>query len=134
LDADLARDLPAAQFEQRGAEDAGSVGVLAGLREGSGGVPDDELLQVVRPDTLVPRLTRLQGLIAAARGERAVAERRLREAAEGWRRYVPADNEGDRYVAALADLGRPPVAGLVEPTRELERVLAELDALAAQRV
>ena len=36
------------------------------------------------PDTLVPRLTRLQGLIAAARGDRAPAERRLREAADGY--------------------------------------------------
>jgi DNA-binding SARP family transcriptional activator len=82
------------------------------------------------PDTLVPRLTRLQGLIAAARGDRDLAERRLREAAEGWQRYVPAEGQGDRYVAALADLGRPPVLGLVEPQRELERVLAELAALA----
>ena len=70
------------------------------------------------PDTLVPRLTRLQGLIAAARGDRALAERRLREAADGWRRYVPADGEGDRFgLATLVDLGRPPVLGLVEPAR-----------------
>ncbi len=83
------------------------------------------------PDTLVPRLTRLQGLIAAARGDRALAERRLREAADGWRRYVPADGEGDRFVATLVDLGRPPVLGLVEPARELEGVLAELASLTA---
>lgn len=82
------------------------------------------------PDTLVPRLTRLQGLIAAARGDRDLAERRLREAADAWRRYVPAEGEGDRYVATLTDLGRPPVAGLVEPARELERVQAELESLA----
>ncbi|MEW6583971.1 MAG: transcriptional activator domain-containing protein, partial [Actinomycetota bacterium] len=81
------------------------------------------------PDALVPRLTRLQGLIAVARGDRQLAERRLREAADGWRRYVPAGGEGDRYVATLADLGRPPVAGLVEPASELERVLAELASL-----
>jgi DNA-binding SARP family transcriptional activator/tetratricopeptide (TPR) repeat protein len=83
------------------------------------------------PETLVPRLTRLQGLIAAARGDRELAERRLLEAADGWRRYVPGDDRGDRYVATLADLGRPPVAGLVEPARELEGVLAELATLAA---
>jgi len=83
------------------------------------------------PDTLVPRLTRLQGLIAAARGDRELAARRLHEAADGWRRYVPADDQGDRYVATLADLGRPPVAGLVEPARELEGVLAELASLPA---
>jgi tetratricopeptide (TPR) repeat protein len=83
------------------------------------------------PDTLVPRLTRLQGLIAAARGDLALAERRLAEAADGWRRYVPPERQGERYVATLVDLGRPPVAGLVEPATELDRVLAELAGLAA---
>jgi DNA-binding SARP family transcriptional activator/RecA/RadA recombinase len=83
------------------------------------------------PDTLVPRLMRIQGLIAAARGDRALAQRRLREAADRWRRYVPAGDEGDRYVATLADLGRPPVLGLVEPARELEALLAELESLTA---
>jgi hypothetical protein len=72
-----------------------------------------------------------KGLIAAARGDRALAQRRLREAADRWRRYVPAGDEGDRYVATLADLGRPPVLGLVEPARELEALLAELESLTA---
>ena len=31
-------------------------------------------------------------------------------------------------MASLVDLGRPPVVGLVEPERELERVRAELAA------
>jgi DNA-binding SARP family transcriptional activator len=83
------------------------------------------------PDTLVARLTRLQGLIAAARGDRELAERRLREAADGWRRRAGPEHHGDQYAATLADLGRPPVAGLVEPARELERVLADLASLAA---
>ena len=78
------------------------------------------------PDTLVPRLTRLQGLIAAGRGDPALAQRRLREAADGWRRLLGTVGQGDRYTAVLADLGRPPVAGLVEPARELDRVLADL--------
>ena len=82
------------------------------------------------PDTLVPRLVRVQGLIAAARGDDALAARRLEEAAAGWRRRLGRDADGDRYTAVLADLGRPPVAGLVEPERELERVLGDLRALA----
>ena len=82
------------------------------------------------PDTLVPRLVRVQGLIAAARGDDALAARRLEEAAAGWRRRLGRDADGDRYTAVLADLGRPPVAGLVEPDRELERVLDDLRALA----
>jgi hypothetical protein len=32
-------------------------------------------------------------------------------------------------MAALVDLGRPPVVGLVEPDRELARVVAELAQL-----
>src|SRR5512144_1500231 len=81
------------------------------------------------PDTLVPRLTRLQGLIAAGRGAPALAERRLTEATEGWHRLTGSVAAGDRYTVGLADLGRPPVVGLVEPARELDRVRAELATL-----
>jgi DNA-binding SARP family transcriptional activator len=83
------------------------------------------------PDTLVPRLTRVQGLIALGRGDRALAERRLGEAADGWRRRAGRTGDGAEYVANLVDLGRPPVQGLVEPALELERVEAELKELQA---
>ena len=104
------------------------------VRLGRYGEAEQELrataLEPVRPgdlpDTLVPRLTRLQGLIAAGRGDPALAERRLHEAADGWRRLLGAVGEGDRYTAVLADLGRPPFVGMVEPARELDRVLADL--------
>jgi DNA-binding SARP family transcriptional activator len=86
-------------------------------------------LEPVRPSdfpaTLVARLARVQGLIAALAGEQELAERRLREAAEGWRRQVSTLSRGDSLTVALADLGRP-VVGLIEPEWELERVLAEL--------
>jgi hypothetical protein len=36
-------------------------------------------------------------------------------------------------MAVLADFGRPPVVGLIEPRRELERVEAELAALRETR-
>jgi hypothetical protein len=65
------------------------------------------------PATLVPRLARVQGLVAAARGDRAKAEAHLREAATGWRRQLDAGERGTYWL----DLGRPPVAGLVEPDR-----------------
>jgi DNA-binding SARP family transcriptional activator len=77
------------------------------------------------PATLVPRLARVQGLVAAARGDRARAERHLREAADGWRRQLDAGERGTYWL----DLGRPPVAGLVEPDRELEQIERELAAL-----
>ncbi len=85
------------------------------------------------PDTLVPRLTRLQGLVAAGRGDHVLAAQRLEEAAAGWRRRLARGAEGDAYTAVLADLGRPPAAGLVEPARELERALADLGTLTAAR-
>jgi len=66
----------------------------------------------------------LQGLIARSRGDLVLARRRFEEAAAGWQSMLDtvsgATAEG--YTATLVDLGRPPVAGLVEPRRELERV------------
>jgi hypothetical protein len=81
---------------------------------------------------LVPQVARVQGLVARARGDRAEAGRRLAESADGWRRRVgTARGVGHEYMAALVDLGRPPVVGLVEPQRELARVTAELAELEA---
>ena len=80
------------------------------------------------PATLVARMARVQGLIAAQAGNRELAERRLREAAEGWRRQVSTLSRGDSLTVALADLGRP-VVGLIEPEWELECVLKELKAI-----
>jgi hypothetical protein len=71
----------------------------------------------------------VQGLIALARGDHALATKRLEEAARTWRRRVGAEQPGDRYMAVLADFGRPPVLGLIEPRRELERVQSELAVL-----
>ncbi|MEA2479714.1 MAG: hypothetical protein QOJ07_1636 [Thermoleophilaceae bacterium] len=81
------------------------------------------------PDTLVPRLTRVQGLAALARGDRALAERRLTEAIAGWERRAAGASDGQAYLANLVDLGRPAVGGLVEPVRELERTRGELMSL-----
>jgi tetratricopeptide (TPR) repeat protein len=81
------------------------------------------------PDTLVARISWVQGLVAAARGDHPLAVRRLQEAADGWRRRVGAADAGERWTSALADLGRP-VVGVVEPERELRRVLDGLEGLA----
>jgi hypothetical protein len=81
------------------------------------------------PDTLVARLTRVQGLIAATQGDQALAARRLEEAARTWRRRAEAHRPGERYMEVLVDFGRPPVLGLIEPARELERIERELAAL-----
>ena len=80
------------------------------------------------PDTLVPRLTLVQGLLALAREDRDEAELRLREAIAGWTRVLDRATRAESVTTVLADLGRP-VVGLVEPERELARAEAELDAL-----
>lgn len=83
-----------------------------------------------RPAALVPRMAHVQGLVARLRGDHELARRHLEEAAAGWRR-LHAGDAGDEYVGELVDLGRPPVAGLLEPARELDRVLADLQLLEA---
>ncbi len=82
------------------------------------------------PSTLVPRLARLQGLIAAARGDLPLAEGRLAESEQGWTRLQGNLDLGEAYAAVIVDLGRPPVAGLVEVSAELARVRAERAGLA----
>ena len=84
------------------------------------------------PATLVAQMSRLQGLIAAARGDTALAERRLSESLAGWQRIArrpDSQQAGAGYVASLIDLGRPPISSLVEPAREMAAVRAELAAL-----
>jgi tetratricopeptide (TPR) repeat protein len=82
-----------------------------------------------RPGALVARMSFAQALAARALGEPEEAERRLREAAESWRRV--AVDAGREHLASLVDLGRPPLTGVVDPTHELDRVLAELAELDA---
>jgi DNA-binding SARP family transcriptional activator/tetratricopeptide (TPR) repeat protein len=84
------------------------------------------------PATLVAHMSRVQGLIAAARGDPALAERRLDESLAAWQRLagVPDRQQaGAGYVASLIDLGRPPISSLAEPARELAIVQADLSAL-----
>jgi DNA-binding SARP family transcriptional activator/tetratricopeptide (TPR) repeat protein len=81
-----------------------------------------------QPWALVPQMARAQGLIALARGDHALARRRLDEAAASWQRHLRPD-AGVEFVANFVDLGRPPVVGLVEPEWELRRLAAELAGL-----
>jgi DNA-binding SARP family transcriptional activator len=84
------------------------------------------------PGALVARMSRVQGLVAAARGETELARRRLSESVDGWRRIARAaggEQAGADYVAALIDLGRPPVSSLIEPGREADIASADLSAL-----
>jgi DNA-binding SARP family transcriptional activator len=82
-----------------------------------------------RAAVLVARLTHVQGLIAHARGDDALAVRRLREALASWSAAGAAGSSaaGD-ILANLVDLGRPAVA-TIEPEREIARIRAELGGL-----
>ena len=106
--------------------------VRAGRREEAQRELAATVLEPVRqsdfPETLVPRLARVQGLIAAQAGDRELAARRLQESVLGWRRQVSRLTRGDSMAAVLTDLGRP-VVGLIEPERELDSVERELAAL-----
>ena len=82
------------------------------------------------PETLVPRLARVQALIALVRGDREEATRRIEEAIGGWERLFERTIRADSITSVLADLGRP-VVGLVEPERELERARSDLEAINA---
>lgn len=73
-------------------------------------------------------MTRVQGLIALARGDRAQARRRLTEAAAAWQHHL-GHNAGTEFLANFVDLGRPPIVGLIEPEWELRRLTAELAEL-----
>ena len=81
-----------------------------------------------QPWALVPRMTRVQGLIALARGRPGRSPPPATEAAGGWRRHLEHDF-GAEFVANFVDLGRPPIVGLVEPEWELRRLTAELASL-----
>ena len=115
---------------------------LAEALAGAGAVDDAAaqvramVLEPVRPsdfpDTLVPRLARVQGLVARARDDYEEAERRLEESVAGWERVLARSVRGETITTVLADLGRP-VVGLVEPERELARARADLQAIRDRR-
>lgn len=83
------------------------------------------------PHTLAARLARLQGLVARASGDPALAVRRFAEARAAWERLAPEGTSGDAFMANLVDLGRPPVAGLVDVNDEVARLDAEIALVAA---
>jgi DNA-binding SARP family transcriptional activator/tetratricopeptide (TPR) repeat protein len=107
-------------------------------RAGQADAAEAELRQVTlepvghvdRPGVLVARLTHVQGLVARAHGDHALAAQRLAEAAAAWRRSPGGQTGAGDLLANLVDLGRPAI-GTVEPARELQRLDAELAHLRA---
>ncbi|MEW6583432.1 MAG: transcriptional activator domain-containing protein, partial [Actinomycetota bacterium] len=122
--------LPRALARLRLAEALAGVGAPDDAQEELGRVPFEPIGPADAPEALVAHLTRIQALVAGARGDTDLARRRLDEAEAAWRRLGGAGPAGDAYTAVLVDLGRPPVAGLVEPERELARLARDRAALA----
>ena len=88
-------------------------------------VPFEPVVPTDVPMALVPRLERLEGLVAAARGNDAGAIRALASAEATWRTMLGQVPDDSLFAATVLDVGRVPVAGLIEPALELGRVLAE---------
>ncbi len=88
-------------------------------------IPAEPVTAADLPDTLVARLVRIEGLLAAERDPQ-LALTLFAEAESAWRRRLgPGGLPGDAVTMNLVDLGRPAVAGLIEPAVELGRVLAD---------
>lgn len=89
-------------------------------------IPAEPVTAADLPDTLVARLVRIEGLIAAGRGDEEQALTSFAEAESAWRRRLATDGvPADAFAMNLVDLGRPAVAGLIEPAVELGRVLVD---------
>ncbi len=84
-----------------------------------------------QPWALVPRMSRVQGLVALASGDVEKARRRLTEALNAWRRLTRPD-PGEELFANFVDLGRlpadPPASSNLT-NQEIARLLGELAAL-----
>jgi DNA-binding SARP family transcriptional activator len=107
-----------------------SAGDLPGADRELDAVPAEPVAAADVPDTLVARMAWIEGLLAAGRGDPPLALDRITEAEQIWRRRLGSDvNRGDGYAVNLVDLGRPPVAGLIEPHVELCRVLVDKAAV-----
>jgi DNA-binding SARP family transcriptional activator/tetratricopeptide (TPR) repeat protein len=126
------RGVPRALARLRLAEARLAAGDVAAAERELRRVPFEPVGPADFPDSLVPRLRRVQGLLAAAAGATEDALRRLGESEAGWRRLHEAAPSGDAFAAAFVDLGRPPMAGLTEPGVELGRVRADQALLLSQ--
>ena len=82
-----------------------------------------------RPAVLVARMAFAQALSARARGDARAGRGPPATRPRGhWRRLATPSGWAREHLASLVDLGRPPMAGVVDPDRELDRIDAELES------
>ncbi|WP_217923531.1 ATP-binding protein [Miltoncostaea oceani] len=124
LDAPAA-PVPRALARLRLAEALVRAGDPAAARTALDEVPFEPARAADMVESLVPRIAHVRALLAAGGGDATEAARRLDEAEAGWRRLAASPRAGEAVAAVLVDLGRPPVAGLVDPVHELARVAAD---------
>ncbi|GAA4702450.1 hypothetical protein GCM10023215_47140 [Pseudonocardia yuanmonensis] len=96
-------------------------------------VPLEPVSPADLPETLVPQLERLEGLVAAARGRLGLALHRLSSAERGWRRLFTAAAPDDPFATSLVALGPSRLEVPVEPGVELGRVLADRARVLVER-
>jgi DNA-binding SARP family transcriptional activator len=78
-----------------------------------------------RPAVLLARMTFAQALNARARGDHERAAKLLADSERHWRLIAAKADAARDHLASLVDLGRPPITGVVDPARELDRVRQE---------
>lgn len=81
------------------------------------------------PELVRARMDRVRGVIAAGRGDKALARAHLCAALSAWQCRTAINEAGQRYSATIADLGRPPLRALPDPERERAALAADLAAL-----
>jgi len=121
--------VPRAALRLAAAEAALGDGDLAAARAHLGRFPFEPVGPGDDPAGLVARLDRVTGLVLLAGGDRDDGLAHLTAAMERWERLLdaarPAAEAGEELLSVMIDLGRPPVAGLSDPARELARLRDE---------
>jgi DNA-binding SARP family transcriptional activator len=127
--------VPRAALRLAATEAALAAGDLSGARAHLDRFPFEPVGPGDDPAGLIARLDRVTGLVLLAEGQRAPGLAHLAAAAARWKRLLgggrPAEQAGRELLSGMIDLGRPPVAGLSDPARELARVRAEHDRASA---
>lgn len=123
---DGAARVPRAALRLHAVEAALLAGDLARAHAHLEAFPFDPVRPGDDPATLVARVDRITGLVRMADGDPVAAIGHLDAAGARWRRLGrrqgPSGAAGDAIVGSMIDLGRPPVAGLVDIDAELARV------------
>ncbi len=118
--------LPRAALRLSAVEAALATGDIARARAHMDAFPFEPVRAGDTPAILLARLDGVAGRMCIAGGDAPGAVSHLDAAAERWRRLaqgpVPGAATGDAIIGSMIDLGRPPVAGVIDIDAELGRL------------